>query len=311
IKSQGGSKRTQHETEEFFQMKSQTLNANQIAQIASAVAQVIGGQQPDGKPGRGRRGGKSPRGGRRPGKPQDRKSQTINTLDTIARNVRTMSDDTAHKTITTLIKSVGPKVLEIAKQQDAKLESPNGVSSLNDLSYGQFKNIVPQAMKAAAENQPDVYTEDFIRDVKHILGQVERNSRAFSEMRSSINTEVANGKLNVHLASYFKVTTGKRASLALRGLAAMNEKPAQPTHSFNAVNAQATFQAIIAKSGKDINKLFANHESSLSALSNFAYGSQQLGKSVWSQACAKVDYAVVAQIRVESSVTQMKVRKAS
>lgn len=283
----------------------------QIAQaVAKAVAAVLGGQQPS----RGRGGRKDPRStDRRPGKPgRGRKTNpTINALDAIARDVRTMDDDTAYQTITTLIKSVGSKVLEIAKGQDAKQETPIGVTSLSNLSYGQISNLVPQAMKVAAESQPDVYDEDFVRNVKHILGKVDRNSRAFSEMRSRINTEVATGKLSAPLAAYFKVTTGKRASLALRGLASMNEKPAQPTHSFNAVNAQATFQAIISKAGKDINKLFANHESSLNALCSFAYGTEQLGKQVWNQTCTKVDYAVVAQIRSESSVAQMKVRKSA
>ncbi len=291
-------------------MKSNSLNANQIARIASAVANVLGGQ-----PSKGRgRGGRKPRNAdRRPGKPgRGRKTNpTIGALDAIARDVRTMDDDTAFQTITTLIKSVGSKVLEIAKAQDAKQETPIGVTSLSNLSYGKIASLVPQAMKVAAESQPDVYDEDFVRNVKHILGKVDRNSRAFSEMRSRINTEVATGKLSAPLAAYFKVTTGKRASLALRGLASMNEKPAQPTHSFNAVNAQATFQAIIAKAGKDLNKLFANHESSLNALCSFAYGTQQLGKAVWTQTCDKVDYAVVAQIRSESSVAQMKVRKSA
>lgn len=154
-------------------------------------------------------------------------------------------------------------------------------------------------MKAAAETQPSVFMQDFVRDVKHVLSRVERSNRAFSDMRGKINTEAATNKLNAPMAAYFKVTTGKLASKAVVALHAMNEKSSGDT--FNAVSAQTTYQGLIKK--PNLNALYAKHESSLQAICFFAYGPKD-GRTIWSQLCAQVDLAKVARIRAETKAAQ-------
>lgn len=274
-------------------------NHNEIAKLAKTIRNAetqLKKLQGNGKP-----SGRRDRGKTRVQSPLQ------HTLGQIASMASRMSDDDAHTVVTKAIKAMVSNVVVIAKMRVDGRDpaAASKITSIQHLTYGQVKDAANRALVATSEQQPNLFTPEFCKSLQLVLGSVEKNRNAFSGLREMIRDDAAHGKLDANLVANYRLTTGKLASMAIRGLQAMNEKPAS-TGSFNSLNAQATYQAIAKKnSGANvINVFLAKHEDDLHALCIYGYGPRD-GKAIFSQFCEQADRATIARIRAEAKANKM------
>lgn len=289
----------------FVQMNREKLSQIKVNQIASAVAKIIGGQHPS--KGR-RRSRKAPRGSG-----NGRQTESQRALNQIAKNAGRINDNDAHALVIKAMKAMTPNVVQIAK---ARVEghdpvAASKITSMSHLTYGQVKDSAYRALVETAAQQPNVFTEETTNALRTILGTVEKNRNSFQALREMVRDDAAHGKLDANMVAFFKLTTGKLASKAVRSLQAMNEKPVHQG-SFNTSNAQATYQAIVKKHDASVNSFLAKHEDDIRALCIYGYGPRD-GQTIFTQLCEKADRATIARIRTESKAVSVPTqsRKAS
>lgn len=246
--------------------------------------------------------------------PKKDNNPTMKALDMISRNAGRISDDAAIAVVTKAFKAVVPSIVEIAKarMQGSDPAAASKIASIGHLTYGQVKDAAPKALVMAAEQQPGVFTEEFAMTLTKVIGTVRKHRSSFQQLRTQLRDDAAHGKIDAKLVALYHLTTGKLASLAVRGIQAMNEKPAN-NGTFNSINAQSTYQAIIKKHANNLNTLFAKSEDELKAICFYGYGPRD-GKAIWTQLCDQVDRAIITRVRNEHKAAQgrpIQVRKSA